>query len=270
MYRRITLIAVYLLVLSLGGTILAQTITGRISGTVADASGAVIPGAVVTATNEATQFKRTAIADSNGFYVITNLPVGAYTVSVEHQGFKKTSKTGNELVSDGRLTADFTLEAGAVAEAIVVTAQTGEAVNSTSGEVARVIDSSQVQQLALNGRNYLQLTTLVPGVPLLSGNDDQLALTTSLSVAQSVNGSRTNANLLSVDGGFNLDSGSNNSQINNVGIDFIRDVKIQTSNFSAEYGRNSGASINIVTRSGENKIHGSAFEFFRNDKLDAN
>jgi hypothetical protein len=93
---------------------------------------------------------------------------------------------------------------------------------------------------------------------------------TGLSVNQPINGNRGNANLLTVDGGFNLDSGSNNSQINNVGVDFIREVKIQTSNFSAEYGRNSGASINIVTRSGGNRFHGSAFEFLRNDKLDAN
>src|SRR5262249_4384212 len=100
--------------------------------------------------------------------------------------------------------------------------------------------------------------------------DDQLALMTDLSVNQPINGNRGNSNLLTVDGGFNLDSGSNNSQINNVGIDFVREVAIQTSNFSAEFGRNSGASINVVTGSGGNKIHGSAFEFLRNDKLDAN
>jgi outer membrane receptor protein involved in Fe transport len=93
---------------------------------------------------------------------------------------------------------------------------------------------------------------------------------TSLSTSQPINGNRGNANNLTVDGGFNLDSGSNNSQINNVGIDFIQEVKIQTSNFSAEYGRNSGASINVITKSGGNQFHGSAFEFLRNDKLDAN
>src|SRR5207247_2846700 len=114
----------------------------------------------------------------------------------------------------------------------------------------------------------MQLTTLIPGVPLLT--DDQLALMTGLSVSQPVNGTRGNQNLLTVDGGFNLDSGSNNSQINNVGIDFVREVDIKTANFSAEFGRNSGASINIVTRNGENRFHGSAFEFLRNDKLDAN
>ena len=128
--------------------------------------------------------------------------------------------------------------------------------------------SQQVQNLALNGRNYIQLLSLVPGVALL--NDDQLELTTSLATGnQSINGNRGQTNNVTVDGGFNLQSGSNASQINNVGIDYIQEVKIQTSNFSAEYGRNSGAQVSLVTRSGGNDFHGSAFEFIRNDKLDA-
>src|SRR5262245_1278333 len=271
MNRRITPFAVLLMVIVYCGfsdAVLAQTITGSISGTVVDPNGSAIVGATVKVTNEGTNQTRTTMTDPNGFYVVTNLQVGVYTVSVEHQGFKKASKTGSDLVADGRLTVDFGMEPGAVTEVVEVTAAAGETVNSTSGEVARVIDQSQVQELALNGRNYMQLTTLIPGAPLL--NDDQLGLMTGLSVSQPVNGSRGNANSLAVDGGFNLDSGSNGSQINNVGIDFIREVNIKTSNFSAEYGRNSGASINVVTRNGENKFHGSAFEFLRNEKLDAN
>ena len=271
MNRRIITTAAALLALICSGfssVLLAQSITGRISGAVTDASGAAVPGVTVKIVNEATQQSRSAATDPNGFYVATNLPVGNYTVTVEHQGFKKATKTGYNLVADGRLTVDFALEAGAVTESVEVVASTGESVNSTSGEVARVIDTAQVQELALNGRNYLQLTTLIPGAPLLT--NDPLALMTDLGVNQPINGNRGNTNLLTIDGGFNLDSGSNNSQINNVGIDFIREVKIQTSNFSAEYGRNSGASINVVTRSGGNDFHGSVFEFLRNDKLDAN
>ncbi|HQR35096.1 MAG TPA: carboxypeptidase-like regulatory domain-containing protein [Blastocatellia bacterium] len=268
MYRKLTKIIVLLLVLGFGQNLAAQTITGRISGTVTDSTGAAVPGVTVKITNEATQQARTSMTDPNGFYVATNLPVGNYTLTVEHQGFKKTAKTGYNLVADGRLSVDFALETGAVTESVEIVAATGEAVNSVSGEVARTVDQSQVQELALNGRNYLQLTTLIPGAPLLE--DNALSLTTSLSVSQPINGNRGNANNLTVDGGFNLDSGSNGSQINNVGIDFIREVSIKTSNFSAEYGRNSGASINVVTRSGENKFHGGAFENLRNDKLDAN
>jgi hypothetical protein len=269
MYRRAFSLTVWLLAISFSSSLaLSQTIVGRIAGTITDSSGAAIPGVTVKVTNEATGQSRTATTDPNGFYVATNLPVGNYSVAVEHQGFKRATKTGYNLVADGRLTVDFSLEPGAVTESVEVVASAGEAVNSTSGEVARVVDQAQVQELALNGRNYLQLTTLIPGAPLLE--DNALSLTTSLSVSQPINGNRGNANNLTVDGGFNLDSGSNGSQINNVGIDFIREVNIKTSNFSAEYGRNSGASINVVTRSGENKYHGGAFENLRNEKLDAN
>src|SRR5688572_24630321 len=271
MNRKIIPFAALLLAIIYGGLssgAIAQTITGRISGAVTDSNGAAVPGVTVRIINEATQQTRSATADPNGFYVATNLPVGNYSVTIEHRGFKRATKTGYSLVADGRLTVDFALEAGEVTEAVEVVASSGETVNSTSGEVARVIDRAQVQELALNGRNYLQLTTLIPGAPLLT--NDPLALMTDLGVNQPINGNRGNTNLLTIDGGFNLDSGSNNSQINNVGIDFIQEVKVQTSNFSSEYGRNSGASINIVTRSGGNNFHGSVFEFLRNDKLDAN
>src|SRR6266481_7069645 len=245
-----------------------QATSGRISGTVTDSSGAVIPNAAVTVTNSATNLVRTAVTDDSGFYTVTNLPVGTYSVQVERTGFKKSNQTDNVLAADTRLTINVTLEAGAVSETVEVSTAAGETVNTTSGEVARIVDRRQVQNLALNGRNYMQLVTLIPGAVIL--DEDQLALTTSLSISQaSVNGNRPNYNSLSVDGGFNMDSGSNNSQVNNVGIDFIQEVKIQTSNFSAEYGRNAGAAINVVTRSGGNKFHGSMFEFVRNDKLDA-
>jgi hypothetical protein len=245
-----------------------QTVNGRINGTVSDSSGAVVPSATVTITNTATNATRTAVTDDGGFYTVTSLPVGTYTVTVERNGFKKANQTGNVLAADQRLTVNITLEAGNVTETVEVTTAAGETVNTTSGEVARVVDSRQVQNLALNGRNYMQLVTLIPGAVIL--DEDQLALTTSLSISQAaINGNRPNYNNLTVDGGSNMDSGSNNSQINNVGIDFIQEVKIQTSNFSAEYGRNAGAAINVVTRGGTNDYHGAAFEFLRNDKLDA-
>lgn len=247
----------------------AQAITGRISGTVTDPAGAVLPNVSVTVTNEATNLARTVTTDGDGFYTMTNLPAGNYSVAVEQSGFKKFLKNGNNLTADGRLTVDLALETGEVTETVEITSAVGETVNTTSGEVARVIDREQVQNLALNGRNFIQLATLIPGSALL--DDNQLALTTSLNVngAQSVNGNRTNTTSITIDGSNNLDSGSNNSIVNNVGIDFLQEVKIQTSNFSAEYGRNSGAAINLVTRSGGNEFHGSLFEFVRNDRLDA-
>lgn len=244
-----------------------MTIVGRISGTVSDSSHAAISGATVTVTQEATGISRSVTTDTNGSYVVTNLAVGTYRVSAEQQGFGREVKSGYRLDADGRITVDFALKPGAVTQTVEVVAS-GETVNTVSGEIARVVDMNQVQDLALNGRNYIQLVSLVPGVALI--NEDQMDVTTSLAAGnQSVNGTRTDQNHLTVDGGFDLDSGSNGSQINNVGVDFIQEVSIKTSNFSAEYGRHSGSAINVVTRSGGKNFHGGVFEFLRNDKLDA-
>ena len=247
---------------------LAQTVVGRISGTVQDANGAGVPNATVKVVNNANNSERTVTSDENGFYTITNLPVAVYTIEAEAKGYKKALVSGQSVTADARLTVDMKLEVGEVSETVEIVGAAGETVNTTSGEVSRVIDQQQVQNLALNGRNYIQLLSFVPGVALL--NDDQLELTTSLATNnQSINGNRGQTNNVTIDGGFNLQSGSNASQINNLGIDYIQEVKIQTSNFSAEYGRNSGAQVSLVTRSGGNDFHGSAFEFLRNDKLDA-
>ncbi len=246
----------------------AQTNTGQISGTVRDTSGAVLPGVTVTLTNTNTNITQTAVSGPAGTYVFANLPVSTYSVEAELQGFRKAQKTGFELTADGRITADFALSVGAMTETVEVQAVRGEVVNRTSGEISRVIDGAQVRELALSGRNYLELTSLIPGAVQLE--DDQMAITTGLGTGGTViNGNRGNSNNLTVDGGFNLDSGSNGSMINNVGIDFIEQVAIQTSNFAADKGRNSGASINVVTKSGTNQFKGSAFETYRNDSLDA-
>jgi hypothetical protein len=245
----------------------AQSIEGRISGTVLDGSGAPVPGATVTLVHEGTGLVRMVVTDRAGAYLATPLPVGGYSVSAQLAGFRKVVKKGWELVADGRLTVNFVLEPG-LEEAIEVTAQAGEVLNTVSGEIARGVDQEQVQNLALNGRTYMELASLVPGAPLL--NDDALGVMTGLGINTTINGSRGNASLLTVDGGFNMDSGSNNSQISNVGIDFIQEVNIKTANFSAEYGRNSGASINVVTRSGGNRFHGAGWEYNRDEDLDAN
>lgn len=225
----------------------AQTISGQISGTVTDGSQGRLPGVLVTVIHDGTQAARTATTDDEGRWLVTNLAPGSYTVTAEIQGFKKASRSGFVLTADGRLTADLALDVGGITEVVQVAAVAGETVNRTSGEIARTIDGNQVRDMALNGRNYMQLASVIPGAALL--NDDSLDLTTSLSTtAQSINGARGNSTSLLIDGGQNLDSGSNGSQINNVGIDFIEEVKIQTSNFSAEYGRQSGASINVIDR----------------------
>ncbi len=244
----------------------AQATTGRISGVAKDTSGGVLPGVSVTVTETGTGYTRTETTDASGIYVFVNLPLGDYTVTAELQGFKKASKSGFVLGADGKLTADFSLDVGQFTEMVEVIVNS-EVINTVSGELARTVDRAQVQDLALNGRNYMQLATLVPGAPVT--NFSALDIMTGLGINTVINGSRNNSNLLTVDGGFNMDSGSNNSQISNVGVDFIQEVSIKTSNFSAEYGRNSGAAINVVTRQGSNQFKGSAYEYARREQWDA-
>ncbi len=247
---------------------LGQTISGRIDGTISDTQGGVLPGATVTILNENTGLAVTRVTDDSGTFTVTNLPVGTYTVTAELQGFRRQQKTGFNLTADGRLTADFALGVGELTESVEVTAVAGETVNRTSGEVARTIDSQQIKDLAFNGRNYLELASLIPGA--VATDFDPLALATSLSTTgQSINGNRGNTNNLTIDGTSNQDSGSNGSQINNVSLSFIEQVKIQTSNFSAELGRNSGAAVNVVTRSGTNSYRGTARYDLRDEKFDA-
>jgi Carboxypeptidase regulatory-like domain len=269
MYSKAVFILTLALMFVVSFNIPAQTITGRISGTITDPTGAVLAGATVTVTNEATGQSRTVQTNTEGFYVVPSLLPGNYKVSVENPGFKKGIKNGNTLIADGRLTVDFRLEAGQVSDTVEVTA-VGETVNTISGESARTLDGAQLRSLALNGRNYMEIVNLLPGAPLLTGSGDALNLMTSLSSNQPINGGRGNSNMLTIDGQLNTVSGSFNSQINNVGIDFIQEVDIKTASFSAEYGRKSGASINVVTKSGTNEFHGSVWEYLRNDALDAN
>lgn len=259
-------ILLFTIIIGVAATTLAQTTSGRISGTVSDSTGAVIPNANVVVSNPATSFSRTVVTDENGFYVVTNVPVGIYRVSVEAQNFKTSVKTENTLSADQRLTVDFVLEAGQVSEIVEVTQTSGETVNTTSGEVAKVIDSQQLDNMALNGRNYYQLLSIIPGAVVTA--DDSLDTNLATNTIN-INGNRGVSNNLTIDGGNNNNAGSNASQINNVGLDMIQEVKLQTSNFSAEYGRNSGAQINVVTKRGTNRYRGSAFEFLRNDMFDA-
>ena len=245
----------------------SQNIFGTINGTVTDKSGGVVANAIVKITNEATGLSQTIKANDKGYFVAESLPVGDYTVTVDQEKFKSTKKTGNTLVAGGHLTVDVTLEVGATTEVIEVTA-TGVTINTTSAEISRTVDAKEITTRALNERNYIQLATLVPGAVLTSF--DQTAFTTGMSIAPAnINGVRTDANLLTVDGGFNMDSGSNGTQLNNVGLDFIQEVNVQTSNYSAEYGRSFGSSINVVTKSGGNQFHGTLFEYARNDAFDA-
>jgi hypothetical protein len=268
MSRRQHFLAVLAAVVCFASALYAQTSFGRISGSVTDPSGAAIPNATIKIIDTETQTARTVETDASGFYTVTNLPVGPYTLEASQKGFQSKQLTGINVVADGRLTADFKLTVGDISQTVEVTSQAGEALNTTSGELSRVIETKQVENLALNGGNYVELMTLVPGVVVT--NPDQFSVTTSLSATnQNINGNRSDSQNLTVDGAFNLVAGSNGSLMNNVNSNFIQELKIQTSNAGAEYGRTAGVAFNILTKNGTNEFHGSMFETFRNDSLDA-
>lgn len=268
LFQTLGLSLALLLTLSLTASLHAQTSLGQIAGNVVDSTGGAIPGATITITNTGTQAVRTLDSDGSGFYTATNLPIGNYTVGISKTGFRGETRTGIVLSADSHLTANFELQVGATTEAVTVTAIAGETLNTTSGELAHVIDTKQVENLPLNGHNYTQLMTLIPGAVVT--NPDVFSETTSLAAGnQNINGNKSDSANLTVDGAFNMVSGSNGSLVNNVGPDFIQEVKIETSNFSAEYGRNSGPAFNIVTKSGTNKFHGTVFEYVRNNIFDA-
>ncbi|MBV9082172.1 MAG: carboxypeptidase regulatory-like domain-containing protein [Acidobacteriaceae bacterium] len=267
MLSRLVIFLVGLLCLA-GSHVFAQTSFGRISGTITDPSGAPIADVQVVITNVNTQAARTVNTDTNGFYSATELPIGDYSVQANAGGFQSEQRTGLHVTADARLTADFKLQIGSVSQQVEVTAVAGETINTTSGELARNIDTKQVNNLPSNGRNYVQLMTLVPGAVVTS--TDTFAVTTSLSATgQTINGNRPDTNNLTVDGAFNLVAGSNGSLMNNVSSEFVNEIKLETSNMSAEWGRMSGPAFNVVTRNGTNEFHGAAFEYFRNDLLDA-
>jgi len=270
-YRRCRAWSILLLVVFLsfmGLSAYGQSNFGQISGTILDPTGASVPEATITITSANTQATRTATSDQGGNYIVTNLPIGEYSIAVTKTGFQTAKQSGVPISADAKVTSNFTLPVGQATETIEVQGGAVESLNTTSGELARVIDSTQVSNLALNGRNYTQLLTLVPGAVVT--NPDIFSVTTSLaSTNQTINGNRGDTGNLTVDGAYNQVAGSNGSLMNNVGPDFISEVKIDTSNASAEYGRTSGPTFNIVTKSGTNSFHGGAFEFLRNNYLDA-
>jgi len=265
----VVLCAAVLLLLGTGEFVAAQDIFGRISGTVTDSSGAVVADAKITITNEATLISRSVTADKNGYFAADDLPAGTYSVTGEQNGFKKTTKEGNALTAGGRLTVDLSLVVGVVTETVTVTAS-GDTVNTTSGEISTTVTQQQVLSMALNQRHYESLVGLVPGAALQGSGTNPAALTSNYnnSVAD-INGQRLDGQNWSVDGGFNLDSGSNNSVFNQVGVDFIQEVDVQASNYDAEFGRSASATVNVVTRSGGNQYHGGGFEFVQNNVFNA-
>jgi hypothetical protein len=261
-----------LLAVIAAGALYAQVDTATIVGTVQDASGAVVPGASVTATSVGTNIKTSTRTDNSGNYVITPLKIGGYAVSVETQGFKLETRSGVVLQVQDRLRVDFTLQVGAMTEAVNIAAEV-PLVQTESTALGNVIGSRQITELPLNGRDYTQLATLTAGVTKITENGGGINGSTSASNgnaggAFAVNGTRGNLNNFMLDGVDN-NSNDNAGNILRTSVDAIEEFKVQTSNYSAEFGRSGGAVINATIKSGTNEFHGAIFEFLRNSALDA-
>ena len=247
----------------------AQLDTASIVGTVLDPSGAAIPNAAVVVQNQNTGATFNASANAEGNFVVPVLPIGRYRVTASSAGFKSGAVEGLTLHVSDRLRVEITLEAGSITEKITVTGES-PLVDSASSTLGGFVNTQQLAALPLNGRDVVQLLTLIPGAMLLGGTGQQ-----------SVNGAST----FRSEGGvrFLLDGadasrvdmdilentyGSSKGRVSRASIDSVQEIRVYTSSFSAEFGQALGGVVNLVTKSGTNEFHGSLFEYFRNEKLD--
>ncbi|HEY7306281.1 MAG TPA: carboxypeptidase regulatory-like domain-containing protein [Bryobacteraceae bacterium] len=249
-------------------TLFAQESTGTISGVVTDPSGAVIPNATVTVTQVQTGSARTTTTNANGLFVITNLPVGNYSLAAEGHGFKKFEMQNIRLDVNDRLNIPVHLEVGGTTETVTVNASAAE-LQTQSADLSNLIGARQTQALPLNGRVFSQLVMLVPGVVSDNGNlGNGTGLSSDTSV--SVNGNQSNSNTWLLDGQNNMDIGSNAGNVVTPPLDALEEFNVLRSNYSAEFGGGTGGVVNVVTKQGTRDFHGTVYEYFRNDKLDAN
>lgn len=247
----------------------AQSFSGRILGTVTDANAAVIPGASITVTNEGTGAQRRLLTDDAGNYVVAELPVGLYAVKVEFPNFATATRQRVKVDVGGETRVDITLSTQTLEQSVTVTDE-APLVQRDSSTLGELVNNRQVESLPINARDFRRLTTLVPGAAPRSPRGSLGSFT--------VNGQREKANIFLIDGVDNNDSFRNQPSFNQGGVtgapatlfpvDALGEFSIQTQG-AAEYGRNSGAVLNIVVKSGTNDFHGSAYEFHRNDALDA-
>ncbi len=245
----------------------AQETTATITGQVIDTAGAAVPNAEVVATNVATNEERRVRASDDGSYTIALLPIGTYNVSVEQSGFKRFVRENIKLSVNDRIEVSPQLEVGNVSEVVTITAESSPVVQTERNTIEGLVEGAQIRELPLNNRNFVQLTNLVPGV------SSRIAATQGTgglaSYTISINGNRPSSINWLVDGARNTDTGSNVTILTTPSVDAIAEFKILTNAYDAEFGRNGGGIVNVVTRSGTNEFHGTGYEFLRNDRLNA-
>ncbi len=261
--------------LSLGVAAQAQTFRGTILGTVTDASGAAVAGASVTVKNQDTGILRSTQTTPDGEYRVPELAIGTYMVTVEMSGFQTAITRDVKVDVASQVRADVTLKTGPVSQRIEVSGESLSQIETTSDTLGATLTANTVKDLPVNGRDYTKLIFLTPGI---SGSPDQITDSPGSFGVFSMNGARGRANNFLLDGTDMNDGYRNDPAINEAGvfgtpatilpIDAVEELRV-LSNYEPEYGRNAGAVVNIVTKSGTNSVHGTAFEYFRNNALDA-
>lgn len=251
----------------LGTSVFAQSDNTSVNGTIKDPSGAAIPNAKVVLRNDNTGATREVTTSSAGTYVIPSIPSGTYTLTVEVQGFKKFESKTNKIDANLPATIDVDMTVGTTSDTVTVEGSVGT-IQTETAALGKLIEGKQVSELQLNGRNPLFLSMLKPGVR--GGNslaNFDYGLTTG---SLNINGSRTQDNLITFDGAVAVRTRSNGTSIGTVDLDSVQEVQILTANYSAEYGRAAGGQIRIVTKTGGQQFHGSAYEYMRNSATNAN
>jgi hypothetical protein len=239
--------------------------TGTISGFVTDPSGSAVPDTKVTATQVEEQIERTVMTNAEGFYTFNAMPPGDYTMVAEKTGFERLLRTGAVLTLNQNLRVDLRLELGQVTQEVTVAGQ-APVVDTRSGALSSLVGTQQVESLPLNGRDVVGLSAILPGVNSVFA-PQQMSDTRS-GPTMDVNGSEFTQNMFTLNGGYFMNPSRSTGMIYPP-PDAVQELSIQALDFSPEYGRNAGAQVNVVTKSGTNQFHGDAFEFLRNTDLNA-
>jgi hypothetical protein len=257
-----------ILFLSVLSSVMVAQDTASLTGTIRDKSGAIVRDASVTVSNPASSFTRDVKSNSDGEYLAAGLPPGTYNLMVTAKGFQKYEAKDVVLRVAQKSRVDVTLAVGSVTTEVVVQGEGLTNVQTESNEEGAVITGKEITQLELNGRNFTQLVTLTPGVSNQTGQDEGTVGVYG-NVQFSVNGGRTEYNNWELDGGDNMDNGSNSTLNVYPSIEAIGEFRVLTSNYGAQYGRNGAGTVEVETKSGTEKFHGSVYEFLRNDAFNA-
>ncbi len=252
---------------SLVGLAAQQYSTGSISGFVKDSSGAVVPGAAVTLTSEATKLATVSTSQGDGFYNFQNLTPGLYDIRISAKGFKAFTENGVNVDPIGKVAVDATLQLGATSEVVNVTAN-AEQLQTDTAQVGRVIENKALEELPTNGRNMFSAVFFKTGIET-GGTNGFRPGGTAIGSGVNINGSRGDDIVITVDGAQSNRTRSNGALIGAWPIDSIEEAQVLTSNFLPEFGRSAGGQLSFVTKGGGSQFHGSLYEFVRNDILDA-